>query len=285
MTSLSLIEQLQFAVARLETERDDGKHFYSTGFFYEVPYKSDSERRQVFIVTNRHAIEGKKKVCFYLSQGEEGNKAPKYCSPLRHEISIDAIPVIYHPDPQIDLCAIPITVFINVRNQLNRHVFYRTFGENMLPSPSDLASFDAVEDIMMVGYPNGLWDEHHNLPIFRRGISATPIAVGFNGKKEFIIDAACYKGSSGSPVMICDIGRVRDKFGGMTIGSSRIFLIGVLYGAPVVTMEGDIVIDNHPELKTDAKAKTYAPINLGLVVNHQALRELTDVIRIKLNID
>lgn len=60
MTSLSLIEQLQFAVARLETEREDGKPFYPTGFFYEVPYKSDSERRQVFILTNRHAIEGKK---------------------------------------------------------------------------------------------------------------------------------------------------------------------------------------------------------------------------------
>jgi len=223
----------------------------------------------------------RKKVCIYLSQGEEGNKAPKYCSSLRHEISIDAIPVICHPDPQIDLCAIPITVLINVRNQLNTHVFYQTFGENMLPSPSDLASFDAVEDIMMVGYPNGLWHEHHNLPIFRRGISATPIAIGFNGEKEFIIDAACYKGSSGSPVMICDIRRVRDKFGGMTIGSSRTFLIGVLYGAPVEIMEGDIVIDNHPELKTDAKAKTHAPINLGLVVNHQALRELTDVIRIK----
>lgn len=37
---------------------------------------------------------------------------------------------------------------------------------------------------------------------FRRGITATNINFDYNGKKEFVIDAACFPGSSGFPVFI-----------------------------------------------------------------------------------
>lgn len=285
MGQLSFIEQLEFAVARLETEDTNGKHFFSTGFFYEVGYRSNPEKRQVFIVTNRHSILGMSKVTFCLSQGDETNSSPKYTTPLKHETPISMIPVVYHPDDQVDLCAIPITFFINARSQMMSPIFYRTFGESLLPSDSQVESFDALEEILMVGYPNGLWDEKHNLPVFRKGITATPIAVNFNDRKEFLIDAACYKGSSGSPVLICDIGQARNKYGGMTIGTSRIYLLGVLYKAPVATMEGEIVMENRPELQTDAKAKTQTPINIGVVANYQALRELTEEIRNKFKLN
>jgi len=56
----------------------------------------------------------------------------------------------------------------------------------------------------MVGYPIGLWDEKNNYPIFRKGITATHPANDYNGKSEFMIDAACFPGSSGSPVYIID---------------------------------------------------------------------------------
>ena len=284
MGQLSLIEQLEFAVARLETEDMNGKHFFSTGFFYEVVSRSNPGKRQVFIVTNKHSILGMNKITFCLSQGDEFNSSPKYAAPLKHETPISLLPVVYHPDEQVDLCAIPITIFLNVRSQMKSSLFYRTFGEDLLPSDSQVDSFDALEDILMVGYPNGLWDEKHNLPVFRRGITATPIAVNYNDRKEFLIDAACYKGSSGSPILICDIGHVRDKFGGMSIGTSRVYLLGVLYKAPVVTMEGEIVMENRPELQTAAKAKTQTPINIGVVANYQALRELTEEIRTKFSI-
>lgn len=52
----------------------------------------------------------------------------------------------------------------------------------------------------MVGYPDGIWDEFNNQPIVRRGITATHPKNDFNGKGEFLIDAVCFPGSSGSPV-------------------------------------------------------------------------------------
>lgn len=58
----------------------------------------------------------------------------------------------------------------------------------------------------MIGYPNGLWDSQNNLPIIRRGITATSVKKDYNGKKEFLIDAAVFPGSSGSPVFIFNEG-------------------------------------------------------------------------------
>ena len=126
MGQLSLIEQLEFAVARLETEDMNGKHFFSTGFFYEVVSRSNPGKRQVFIVTNKHSILGMNKITFCLSQGDEFNSSPKYAAPLKHETPISLLPVVYHPDEQVDLCAIPITIFLNARSQMKSSLFWRS---------------------------------------------------------------------------------------------------------------------------------------------------------------
>ena len=49
-----------------------------------------------------------------------------------------------------------------------------------------------LEAIVMVGYPNGLWDKTNNLPIFRKGVLASDYKYDWNGKKEFLIDALCF---------------------------------------------------------------------------------------------
>lgn len=57
------------------------------------------------------------------------------------------------------------------------------------------------QHIKMIGYPDGLWDEKHNYPLSRRGDPATHPDIDFNGKKEFLINIAMTKGSSGSLVV------------------------------------------------------------------------------------
>jgi len=57
----------------------------------------------------------------------------------------------------------------------------------------------------MIGYPNGLWDHVNNLPLIRRGITASHPGVdyqieGQNGPGVTVIDMACFPDSSGSPV-------------------------------------------------------------------------------------
>lgn len=52
----------------------------------------------------------------------------------------------------------------------------------------------------MVSYPIGLIDNINNFPIFRRGITASHPGLSFKVKPEFLIDASCWPGSSGSSV-------------------------------------------------------------------------------------
>ena len=119
----------------------------------------------------------------------------------------------------------------------------------------------------MVGYPDGIWDEFNNQPIIRRGITATHPKNDFNGKNEFLIDAACFPGSSGSPVLILYQGGYVDKKGNLNWGGSRVMLLGIMYAGPQHTAEGNISFAAIP------KAYTSIPNNLGLVIKSSRLME------------
>ena len=275
---LSLFELLEFSTVRLETIDAEGKLWASSGFFYTVSRSDNPNLGQVFIVTNRHAVEGMEKITFCMSKrGKDGE--PVYEKPLRHEIALQSIDVIYLEDKTIDICAIPITIFINIRQQTGAQIYYQSLSEDLILTEEDAKNLDAVENIVMIGYPNGLWDEEHNIPLIRKGITSTPVYLDFNGKPEFMIDAACFQGSSGSPVLICDLGQHRDKYGTIMVGGNRLKLLGVLYSAPVINMKGELVIESKPEQTTEIKPNTRIPVNIGKVVNYKALRMLTERIR------
>jgi hypothetical protein len=79
-----------------------------------------------------------------------------------------------------------------------------------------------------IGYPNGIYDEHNLLPIVRRGITATPPAADYEGKRQVLIDASVFPGSSGSPIFVWDPrGFASHETGGRIVGRS-LYLLGVL---------------------------------------------------------
>lgn len=121
----------------------------------------------------------------------------------------------------------------------------------------------------MVGYPNGLWDKTNNLPIFRKGITATHPKYDYNGREEFLIDAACFPGSSGSPVLHLDVGNyVRS---GILYRGDRVTLLGILYAGPHYTISGEIEIINVPTVQKPV-ALTRIPNNLGIIIkSHKIL--------------
>jgi len=130
----------------------------------------------------------------------------------------------------------------------------------------------------MVGYPNGIWDNINNKPILRKGITATHPNFDYCGKKEIMIDAACFPGSSGSPVFIFNEGGYRDKSGNMFMGASRIILLGVLYAGPQHTAQGDIQIVNVPTIDRPI-AISRIPNNLGLIIKSERILELENLFR------
>jgi len=137
----------------------------------------------------------------------------------------------------------------------------------------------------MVGYPIGLWDENNNLPIFRRGVTATHPSIDFKGKKEFLIDVAAFPGSSGSPILLLnESGIYHDKKQKANVVGQRIVFLGVLYAGPQMTAEGEIVVRDIPTHR-QIFAQVPLMINLGCVIKAGEVltlsQQITDLLKVK----
>jgi len=135
-------------------------------------------------------------------------------------------------------------------------------------SKDDLADVGPLQDIVLIGYPIGVWDSKNNLPIARQGVLATDPSVDYEGKKEFMIDAACFPGSSGSPVLLFNQGSYSTR-SGITVGN-RLKFLGIVYGGPQYTTEGKIIIKNIPT-KLEPRVRNMIPANMGLVLKSTLL--------------
>lgn len=107
---------------------------------------------------------------------------------------------IPHPDPDIDLCVLLINPAMETLRGQGKNPFYTPLGKGIVALPDKLQDLSAMEEIMVVGYPNGIWDEVNNLPIVRKGITATPPSISYQGKSQFLIDASInYASRAASP--------------------------------------------------------------------------------------
>jgi hypothetical protein len=129
----------------------------------------------------------------------------------------------------------------------------------------------------MIGYPNGIWDQANNLPIVRKGITATNPMHNYNGLPIFVIDCACFPGSSGSPVLIANFGSYSNANGGVVLGSRLIFL-GVLYAGPQHSAAGEIQIIDVPLQQTPI-ILSHIPNNLGFVVKSQKILDFKPIFK------
>ncbi len=101
----------------------------------------------------------------------------------------------------------------------------------------------------MIGCPRGISDEVNNLPIVRRGITATSLSKLYNGKPEFMVDMACFPGSSGSPIFLYNRNGFFDrKQNSYMMGTTRLKFVGVLYAGPLVTNDGQLVLGQVPRV-------------------------------------
>lgn len=109
------------------------------------------------------------------------------------------------------------------------------------------------------------------MPVFRTALAATHPYIDYQGRKEFMIDMACFAGSSGSPVVLATSSPYIDKLGINRMGT-EVTLLGILSCGPQYTVDGDIVIVPAP---TDPKpiAASRIPTNLGCVIKAERLLE------------
>ena len=169
----------------------------------------------------------------------------------------------------MDLCAIPIASLDSYSQEYKVRLYRGKLGTDLIINEDEVKDCSAMEDIIMIGYPNGLEDSYNNKPIIRKGITSTHLKFDYNGKKEFLIDMACFPGSSGSPIFFCNESSYTQ--GNATFFGSRCKLLGLLYGGPQHTSTGSVVYENIP---TNPKAIIQIPNNLGVVVKAVRIKEL-----------
>lgn len=264
---LSITEQMAFSTVRIETESGIG-----TGYFFR--FHDDGKQFVPAIVTNKHVIKDSKVGIFYLTVSDE-NGGPDMKKHITVTLDNFEKRWIMHPDTNIDLAVMPIAPLLVEANQKGFRPFYIPLSKDIIPTDEQLKELTAVEDILMVGYPIGIWDTVNNYPIFRRGITSTHPYNDYNGKSEFVIDAACFPGSSGSPVFLANIGNFVDRRGNTTI-ASRIYLLGTLYAGPMYDVAGKIITKDIPTKKGKLSI-SQIPTNLGYVIKSKKLLEFDSV--------
>ena len=268
---MSLSEQLIYCTTKITSTLEDGQNITGTGFFMNFNVDLENNTYQPVIITNKHVVANAKKITFSICNGDENNK------PLDKEkatISLESFRIINHPADDVELCAIPIAGVEMLVNQNNINLFRGKFGTDLIITQEEINKSSAMEDIIMIGYPNGLEDSYNNKPIIRKGITSTHMKYDYNGKKEFLIDMACFPGSSGSPIFICNESSY--SIGGEVFLGSRCRLLGLLYGGPQHIGEGQIVFQNIP---TNPKTIFNIPNNLGLVVKAERIKELENLMK------
>ena len=260
----SLIEKCMLSTVRVsmldELKREIGS---ATAFHYEFVNESRAKVVPV-LVTNRHVVNG----CPYihvvyttLNQGEN-----------RYILEINTNHAILHPNSKIDLAIIPMSNYIRelISYKVKPRVCY--IDKSLIPTEEEWKNLDAVESLIMIGYPNGIWDEVNNFPIFRQGITATHPAYNFRNEPKFLADMSCFPGSSGSPVFLLNQGTYNDKSTNSLVLGTRIKLLGIQSESFFRHQLGDLV--DVTSIEHVQKARIQSFINLGVIIKSSELLAL-----------
>lgn len=260
-------EKLAYSTVRIECVYNNGSRGSGTGFFYNFDADGDSGGHYPSIITNKHVVRDANEVNLVFVKSDENN------NPLDREhftVKFNLDNCIFYKEENIDLCTFLIGHMLNEIKEANINLFYIPLDKTILPTQKQLTDLSTLEDIIMIGYPNGLWDSVNNKPIFRKGVTATHPNLDYNSKKEFVIDIACFPGSSGSPIFIYNESGYTDRSGNIQMGMARIILIGILYAGPVMKSEGEVKIVEIPTAQK-AISESSNMINLGYAIKTEYL--------------
>lgn len=249
-------EQLFFTTVRIETS-SSGESGTGTAFVFS--YERNG-KNALFLVTNKHVVAKATSGRFFFTLSD--GKKPLIGQ--RFDIQVGDFEHQWHGHPQadVDIAVMPLLPILNEIRKAGKSVFFKAVPHSLIPTPDQINNLDAIEEVLFICYPNGIFDMKNLMPVARRGTTATPIQIDYNGKSLFLIDASVFPGSSGSPVFICNSGGYESK-GNFNIGS-RIFFLGVISQVVIREEHGKIDFVSIPTVQVPI-VRTQQMIDLGVV--------------------
>jgi hypothetical protein len=272
-------EMIANSVIRLVGSKDtiiNGKvekqFFMGTGFFLE--FKSGSKRK-ICIVSNKHVVENMD-VGYLLFNKAMDDSLPNYGD--TNTIIINDFNKKWIFSDSVDLAILPADDYLKLfEKKWKKRAYYNYFPEEILPSNENIQSIQFFEELLMIGYPSGIMDQKNNLPIFRKGYSATPYKFNFNGEKIMLADIPDFEGSSGSPVLLYSDGPYSPSgkyYNEFFEQGLRVILLGINKGTYYNISTHNIFINQNGVVSGTpllVNNKTY--LNLGIVIKSEALLE------------
>jgi hypothetical protein len=277
-TGLTDAEELSHTTLRIEVEYNDVETGIGTGFLYQ--FLSSNKIHIPALVANKHLLENARTVNLIFNPTGQDKKVDYKTGKIGFQIK-DFLNSWYgHPNPNVDLAFIPMSNIIRMMKEKGENPFLVFLRRENFAKIEEWNELTALEQIIFVGYPDDVWDSVNNLPIFRRGITATHPKIDFRGLPIFLIDAAVYTGSSGSPVFLYEYKEIM-MGEELNLGKDKPRLIGILYGSFAHQQEG--VMKSIPIPTSKKKVPIMdIPNNLGIVIKATELDGFIPLIDSKL---
>jgi len=232
-----------------------------TGFFMNMKVNNDLIP---VIVTNMHVIKGfvRGVIKFNLTL----NNKPDYGKIVTVNLSNFELLWIKHPNE--DLAILPLEPIKKaIFQKYKKEIYIKAFSDSDIVTKQKENIFTAIEEVFMVGYPKGFSDTINNLPIVRKGITATPLFLNYNNKNQFLLDIPIYPGSSGSPVVIYNNGVYLDKKSGALVVGSRFYFVGIADESKEYAAKGTTSEINGKEIETT----TWLPFGIAVAIKSYEL--------------
>jgi trypsin-like peptidase len=203
----------------------------ASGFFYGefVRKEGDQVAYNLFLVTNRHVIEGH----IAATSGplsvrlnpESGGPVQEYDFPLL----LDGLPTWHaHPDPQIDVAVVTLNPNFLKASGVKFEFFHSEYDSLSRVRAKELGLSEGY-GVFVLGFPMNLIGTGRDYVVVREGSIArvrdtldSPSTV-----KSFLIDAFVFPGSSGSPVVLRPQNAL-EAFAGEKPPIQAAYLIGIV---------------------------------------------------------
>ena len=252
-----------------------------SGFFYKVLENTDPDKAkkpgyvrldQLYLVTNRHVLVNDHNqlatsVTFHhrkvTAQGYEwipitlsGQDLYKRCK--FHEIDEVDVALVEVVDLLLDVLS---------GSEGKQLMAFDSIGEGQIPGENTFP-VEVGDDVLVVGYPRGFYDEHSKFPIVKSGIIASRWGFPFSGKRHFLVDAKLFPGSSGSLVISkpTNVGSMDGKIFYTRSGKKEFLFLGIF--------SGEYYQRNNPIETEDFILISKEGFNLGIVWYYDLIPEI-----------
>jgi V8-like Glu-specific endopeptidase len=263
----SFIEQILFSTLKIELlNNNDELQSIGTGFLLKADFPQEPSRSLILLISNRHVLDTSERFNITFHQRKADSNLPELGQTLSFRTANYREVLFLHPNPKIDLACVNISsVIVELGSKIYHKVLDRTLFANF-----NEPELDAGQRVIFIGYPENRYDQKHNLPVLRSGVTASHPKLNYNGEEQFLIDAQVFPGSSGSPVFL-NMKEAQYNMGQIILGSGLPYLF---VGVVSATMIRNNIVSPLPTKQLGISEEV---IGLGLVFKATALNVLIDL--------